>query len=321
MKMFSLYSVNGSETVRDEFRKTYRCVLFTAVALAALLAIPVHVSADVILLGATIDGAQANAGAGTGSPGTGEATMTLDTATGLFSWAIVWDGLLAPAVAAHFHGPALPNQNAGVQVPIVPLSPSIGQALLNPLQAGDLLAGLWYINIHTLFNLGGEIRGQVRVAEEVAIDIKFCSDPNAFNCKKKGVLPVTIFGTDSFDVADIDLSTLQLCLADLSACTDGPRDWSMDDRGDPSSDLGAAMCATDPDTGEELDFLNPDGILDLDVAFEASEVQAMLEVFCGGPKNGVSPTLVITGSTFDGTAIFSAPIGNTGIDQLVKKGR
>jgi len=321
MKMFSLYSVNGSETVRDKLRKTYRGVLFTAVALAGLLALPIHGSADVILLGATIDGAQANAGAGTGSPGTGLATMTVDTATGLFSWAIVWDGLSAPALAAHFHGAALPDQNAGVQVPINAVSPSNGAAIIDDFQLIDLLAGLWYINIHTALNPGGEIRGQVRVAEEVAIDIKFCSDPNAFNCKKKGVLPVTIFGTDSFDVADIDLSTLQLCLADLSACTDGPRDWSMDDRGDPSSDLGAAMCATDPDTGEELDFLNPDGILDLDVAFEASEVQAMLEVFCGGPKNGVSPTLVITGSTFDGTAIFSAPIGNTGIDQLVKKNR
>jgi len=79
MNMFSLTSANGPETVRDECRKTYHCVLFTALALAALLAIPVHVSADVIPLEATIDGAQANAGAGTGSPGTGLATMTFDT--------------------------------------------------------------------------------------------------------------------------------------------------------------------------------------------------------------------------------------------------
>jgi hypothetical protein len=48
------------------------------------------------------------------------------------------------------------------------------------------------------------------------IDIKFCSDPNAFNCKKKGVLPVTIFGTDAFDVFDIDISSLQLCTEDLN---------------------------------------------------------------------------------------------------------
>ncbi len=157
----------------------------------------------------------------------------------------------------------------------------------------------------------------------VNIDIKFCSDPNAFNCRKKGVLPVTIFGTASFDALDIDPSTLQLCLADESACTNGPIDWSIADRGDPTSDLGAAMCAIDSVTGLELHFLNPDTFPDFDAAFEASEVQAMLGVFCGGPKNGVSPTLVITGSTFGGIPrpISSAPIGSTGIDQLVKKGK
>ena len=81
------------------------------------------------------------------------------------------------------------------------------------------------------------------------------------------------------------------------------------------------MCAVDPATGEELDFLTLDGFDDLDAAFEASEVQALLGTFCSGPKNGVSPTLVIMGSTFGGQTIFSSPIGDPGIDQLVKKGK
>lgn len=153
---------------------------------------------------------------------------------------------------------------------------------------------------------------------EVFIDIKFCSDPNAFNCKKKGVLPVTIFGTDAFDLADVDPSTLQLCLEDLSACTDAPRNYSMSDRGDPASDLGAAMCAIDPATGQELDFLNPDGVLDLDVAFEANEVQAMLGVFCSMPKGALSEALIIKGFTFDGTPIRSIPFPDDSIDQLLK---
>ena len=153
---------------------------------------------------------------------------------------------------------------------------------------------------------------------EVDIDIKFCNDPNAFNCKKKGVLPVTIFGTDSFDVADIDLGTLQLCLEDLSACTNGPRKWSIADRGDPSSDLGAAMCAVDPLSGLELDYLNPDGNLDLDAVFEASEVQDMLGLFCVQEKGAVSEALIITGSTLDGAPIYSVPFPSTGIEQLWK---
>jgi hypothetical protein len=154
---------------------------------------------------------------------------------------------------------------------------------------------------------------------EADIDIKFCSDPNAFNCKKKGVLPVTIFGSDQLDVLEIDISTLRLCLEDESACTGAPKDWSIDDRGDPTTDLGAAMCAVDPETGEQLDSLNPDGYWDLDAAFEAQEVQDMLFDFCGGPTDGASPTLIVVGETTDGTPIVSVPIGNTGIDQLVKK--
>jgi hypothetical protein len=159
----------------------------------------------------------------------------------------------------------------------------------------------------------------------VDIDIKFCGDPNVFNCKTKGkgVLPVTIFGTESFDVTQINISTLQLCREDNSACTNGPKDWSIGDRGDPTSDLGASQCALlEVETGifEEQNYLNPDGFLDLNVAFVASEVQDMLGAsFCSGPKDGVSPALVITGLTFDGTPIYSVPFPNAGIDQLVKK--
>jgi len=169
--------------------------------------------------------------------------------------------------------------------------------------------------------LGGTFTIDIPLVE-VAMDIKFCSDPNAFNCKKRGVLPVTIFGTNTFDAANIDVSTLQLCLDDLSVCTNGPRDWSLADRGDPNSDLGAAQCTIieiEDGVFEEQDYLTLDGFDDLDAAFEASEVQDMLGVFCDGPKNGVSPDLVIIGQTVEGAMIYSAPIGNSGIDQLVKK--
>ncbi len=40
-------------------------------------------------------------------------------------------------------------------------SPVSGQATLTDAQAADLLAGRWYINLHTAANPGGEIRGQV----------------------------------------------------------------------------------------------------------------------------------------------------------------
>jgi hypothetical protein len=42
----------------------------------------------------------------------------------------------------------------------------------------------------------------------VEIDIKPGSDPNSINPSLEGVLPVTILGSDSFDVADVDVTTL-----------------------------------------------------------------------------------------------------------------
>jgi len=42
----------------------------------------------------------------------------------------------------------------------------------------------------------------------VEIDIKPGSDPNSINPTHRGVIPVAILGTDTFDVADVDVTTL-----------------------------------------------------------------------------------------------------------------
>ncbi len=93
--------------------------------------------------------------------------MTLDDVTNEFNWDVQWSGLEGTVTVAHFHGPAAPGVNAGVQVRIDETSnPSIGNATLTDEQETDLLAGLWYINIHSdrdTITLGGEIRGQVNV--------------------------------------------------------------------------------------------------------------------------------------------------------------
>lgn len=134
--------------------------LLSAICALSMVA-PITSFAAIVNLTAVLDGAQANAGAGTGSSGTGSATMTLDTTSNLFSWNVLWSGL-TNETNAHFHGPALPNQNAGVQVGIgVGSNPAISSATITSGQATDLLAGLWYINIHTSVFPGGEIRGQV----------------------------------------------------------------------------------------------------------------------------------------------------------------
>ena len=43
---------------------------------------------------------------------------------------------------------------------------------------------------------------------EVEIDIKPGSDPNSFAPTNRGIIPVAILGSDTFDVADVDVTTL-----------------------------------------------------------------------------------------------------------------
>ena len=99
-----------------------------------------------------------------GSAGTGRVEATFDKSTSVLRWTMNYSGLTGPASAAHFHGPAAPGANAGVVVPFTSAtSPTEGQATLTPAQVADLMAGKWYVNVHTAANPGGEIRGQVAV--------------------------------------------------------------------------------------------------------------------------------------------------------------
>jgi CHRD domain len=98
------------------------------------------------------------------SPGKGEANVDYDKASKKLTYKLTYSGLTGDATAAHFHGPAAPGANAGVVIPIgsgAPANPTEGSATLTDAQAADLLAGKWYVNVHTKANPGGEIRGQV----------------------------------------------------------------------------------------------------------------------------------------------------------------
>ena len=97
------------------------------------------------------------------SAGKGTADIDYDAATKKLSWKLTYSGLTGPATAAHFHGPAEAGKNGGVAVAIpgATSSPAEGSATLTDAQAADLLAGRYYVNVHTAANPGGEIRGQV----------------------------------------------------------------------------------------------------------------------------------------------------------------
>jgi hypothetical protein len=100
------------------------------------------------------------------TPGKGTADLSYDPSTRLLIWTVTNSDLSSAATMAHFHGPAPAGKNADVQIWISKrntpaTSPIKGQATLTPAQAQQLMAGDWYINVHTVDHPAGEIRGQV----------------------------------------------------------------------------------------------------------------------------------------------------------------
>ncbi|KZD20578.1 CHRD domain-containing protein [Tardiphaga robiniae] len=135
-----------------------RSIMLASLALGASIALPGPASAE--KMKAILDSASevpANTSAGKGT-----ADIDFDPATKKLTWKLTYSGLTGPATMAHFHGPAEAGKNAGVAVPITPAtSGSEGSATLTDAQAADLMAGKYYVNVHTEANKGGEIRGQV----------------------------------------------------------------------------------------------------------------------------------------------------------------
>lgn len=129
-------------------------------ALCAVLS-PAAAWAAVIPLTATLDAAQEVQDPPVISTATGSGVFSFDTDTNLLDWNITFSGLTTNEVAAHIHGPAAVGENAGIQIPLSSGSPKIGSATLDNTQEADLLAGLYYVNIHTVNYPGGEIRGQI----------------------------------------------------------------------------------------------------------------------------------------------------------------
>jgi CHRD domain len=89
-------------------------------------------------------------------------TATFNTASSKLYWKGSVTGLSGPATAAHFHSGEA-RKNGGVVVPIAGADKGSfeGSATLTDAQAEELMAGKWYVNLHTAANKGGEVRGQV----------------------------------------------------------------------------------------------------------------------------------------------------------------
>ncbi len=96
---------------------------------------------------------------------TATATGSLTLVGSQLSYDITYSGLKGAATAAHIHGPADATNPAPVLIPLNNPSGTSGNingtVLLDSVSMAYLLSGLTYINIHSISNQSGEIRGQI----------------------------------------------------------------------------------------------------------------------------------------------------------------
>ncbi len=99
------------------------------------------------------------------SNATGTITGTYNENTNVLQYTITWTGLTGNASAMHFHGPATPQESAGVLIPIPGSNTPEGNVskseTLSDEVEGYLLEGKVYYNIHTAAYPAGEIRGNI----------------------------------------------------------------------------------------------------------------------------------------------------------------
>jgi hypothetical protein len=113
----------------------------------------------------------------TGSPAKGFGRVTLNEAETSITVSVTYGSADVPLssniISGHIHGPAGPGTNAGVLFDLMPAGGAAFGSVANatfsvtPTQVANLKAGLLYINIHTVNNSGGEIRGQILVPRSV----------------------------------------------------------------------------------------------------------------------------------------------------------
>ncbi len=127
-----------------------------------------------------------------------------------------------------------------------------------------------------------------------SLDIKPGSCPNSFNRNSHGVLPVALVGTDTFDVAQVDISSIQLSRADGVGGSVAPHE------GPPGPHSEFEDAAT-PFDGQPCDCheLEGDGVTDLSMKFKTDDVVAALEL--NDLPAGDLVELVVDGTLLDGT--------------------
>ncbi|SEI37866.1 CHRD domain-containing protein [Dyadobacter sp. SG02] len=108
------------------------------------------------------------------TPASGWADVSYNKTTHMLTFTLNWANLTGVPTGAHIHGTAARGTNAGIQfdffssVPQTPTGSYSASVLADgtKINENDLLNGLYYFNIHTMANPGGEIRGQIEFYDQ-----------------------------------------------------------------------------------------------------------------------------------------------------------
>jgi Cu/Zn superoxide dismutase len=147
----------------------YRRAVIVALAIAALWTDSQPAAAQQVFT-ANLTGAQQVPPVS--SSGTGFGTVVLNAAETQITVNMTFSGLSSAANMAHIHGPSGPTGNAGVLFDFTGVTPTQTAGSIPPQtflissdQVTQLKAGQFYFNIHTGNHTGGEIRGQIGLAQ------------------------------------------------------------------------------------------------------------------------------------------------------------
>jgi Ca2+-binding RTX toxin-like protein len=104
------------------------------------------------------------------SAASGRGSVVLNAREDEITVRLSFTGLGSDSTMAHIHGPALPGANAGVLFGLAGAGGTTGEIgplsfAVTPTQVQQLKDGLWYFNVHSVDNGGGEIRGQILIDE------------------------------------------------------------------------------------------------------------------------------------------------------------
>ncbi|SDF75532.1 CHRD domain-containing protein [Dyadobacter soli] len=108
------------------------------------------------------------------TPATGWADVSYNKTTHMLTFTLNWANLTGPPTGAHIHGTAARGTNATIKydffndIPKTTTGSYSGSVMVDGtlINETDLLNGLYYFNIHTPTNGGGEIRGQIEFYDQ-----------------------------------------------------------------------------------------------------------------------------------------------------------